>query len=1261
MEPECSPKCRSLQHGNSITSALSKGNETDALTYIRHVCCNVTRVLDGLGRNALHVASACGKSKIVEWLLRCEADVNVKDGESGWTALHRSLFYGQLVAAKLLILHGASLQSVDHEGHTPLDLVMKDRLPYIDYSLHNPCDAYVWGTNTNFNLGLESQQSKTTPELIDNFKRENVGIQQIVMCKFHTLFLSSDGKIYACGHGHGGRLGHGNEQTSLVPKQVKALAGEECVQVAAGVDHTVILTSKGAVWTCGLNNCHQLGHNPPPERQLSPKPIKFFHQNRISITGICAARYHTIAYTKDGVYSFGLNAGHLGHLKGDKTEINPRLVSALNLHDTEIVGVVASDGATICWTNKGDVYVLHEYQCRKIASKQMNIQNIVAIGGHLDFKCDPILLKERGGIEFKILLLTKYGKIFLWTESNPHLTRCLFSLPRQLYISSLVLNNASVGIISDKGEGFVGYFSTKHVPNVKTKSGDGALQKERNRKESHSLDSLSKDSVFSRKNSTCGFVDFLNKDECYLIRVERMQAIHRGVFVTSDPKGRNFAVLQSYPTFGMIETLEVAKSEFVDHFELFLEDSSVYDMVYDCTFRVGNLIFPAHKYILASNSEYCRKLLKEVEDIAKPEIKLDNVHQDIFRHVLQFIYTQKCDFFKIGYRFNHLVKSVDKDDSENLNCASHKKDNKKTEKESKNNQQPHPVKLMHEVAKKFGLKLLIKRLETLKHSNNKVTSVAGNDGVLKYSRKRFPEFYDVIIETEDGHKLQCHKCILVARSEYFHSMFASNWIESVGSGFLHLPVTSDVLEVVLDYLYMDEVANVDKLVDVDFTGRILIVADQLLLKRLKTICENILASMITLKNAAELMQFSFTYQAEQLQNVCMEFICINLAAILETKNLAIISDDAMLALTKRYKEMIIEMQYRHLTPYADGPTVEEIQSIALLYPNTIEDDTAISSSPKSEALTNVKKHKSKRKSRVRRDTETEVANVTKHASIESTECQSDLDDILTSPSPEPSSDSSMTEIKIKSMPIAIPTPRMKDKSIKLDFTPLSQLKMDNLAWSACSKEKKSLDLKEIMCQQETESKQLLKMAAKSPNNHKKTQKLSQKKRKQLTSISSLTDLEPSSPQMSPDSGISRSPKFNVWGSMEKSAHSLKDIMKDERCKTTPDSKTRMSPKPPIDVILTPELLNPWHHRKSEDSTVPKFVDILLDEQNQKPAAQPKTKPLHLIQIEQQAIEELEQFYNAHAHPDERVTVMRILPATMPPPLWKGRQKDKTYP
>ena len=60
-----------------------------------------------------------------------------------------------------------------------------------------------------------------------------------------------------------------------------------------------------------------------------------------------------------------------GHIKvaGEKLITQPRQVSALSHKDVKIELVACSDGATVVYTAKGDVFVLHEYQCRKIVSK----------------------------------------------------------------------------------------------------------------------------------------------------------------------------------------------------------------------------------------------------------------------------------------------------------------------------------------------------------------------------------------------------------------------------------------------------------------------------------------------------------------------------------------------------------------------------------------------------------------------------------------------------------------------------------------------------------------------------------------------------------------------------------------------------------------------------------------------------------------------------------------------------------------------------
>ena len=83
--------------------------------------------------------------------------------------------------------------------------------------------------------------------------------------------------------------------------------------------------------------------------------------------------------------------------------------------------------------------------------------------------------------------------------------------------------------------------------------------------------------------------------------------------------------------------------------------------------------------------------------------------------------------------------------------------------------------------------------------------------------------------------------------------------------------------------------------------RVLVVADQLLLFRLKDLCQLSLSSSrkshphhrplhyihcvcaVTLRNVPELLEIADTYSASQLKSSCLQFISVNAAALLEAR------------------------------------------------------------------------------------------------------------------------------------------------------------------------------------------------------------------------------------------------------------------------------------------------------------------------------------------------------------------------------------------
>lgn len=940
--PDCTSKCRSLQHALDVISVVTRGSEGQIKAFLSSYCYNAATIKDAFGRNVLHLASSCGKKGVLDWLAETKGvDLLAKDKESGWTALHRSIFYGYIDCVLSLLKHGVSLYIQDKEGLSALDLVMKDRPIHVVFKKTDLTEVYTWGNNINFTLGHGGQQSKHHPELVDLFPRNSVYIKQVVLCKFHSVFLSHKGQIYTCGHGQGGRLGHGDEQTCLVPRLVEGLSSHQCSQIAAAKDHTVVLTEDGCVYTFGLNTFHQLGILPPPANCSVPRQVQAKNLKGRMVIGVAAGRFHTVLWTKEAVYTMGLNGGQLGYLldpNGEKCVTAPRQVSALHHKDVSVSLVSASDGATVCVTERGDIYLLADYQCKKIASKQLNLKKVLVNGGYLEYKVDTQHLKENGGQKICILALDEAGRIFCWKSSNNSMKQCRWVYGRQVFMSDVALNRNEMMFVTQDGEAFTGKW---------LEEGRKVLEK--------------KELVSSLPNASTEMSCSYDTNNAYeRIRLQKLAFVHRAVSIATDPNGCNFAVLQSDPKTSLYEIPSVSLSSFGEDFGKLLDETDEMDSIHDVTLQIGTRTYAVHKYILAVRSDFFKKLFVssdsqlETPDVYRKDedavgcdlYVIEKVHPDLFAYLLQFIYTDTCDLLTHGYKpkILHKEKSEEYQDTliSNLNKMSFDEDvnrksafeiyrnnqvqvlNEKQKNKSKKGKivggEANLIKMLQSAAKKFGLSNLSGRLDGVRLENGKINVVNRKNGnKLKFNQKKCSYLCDVTLKSSDGKEFPCHKCVLCARLDYFHSMLSSSWIEASSCSALEMPIHSDILQIIIDYLYTDEALAIKDSQNVEFICNVLVVADQLLISRLKEICEVAIAEKLTLKNAAELLEFSAMYNAEQLKLSCLQFIGLNMAALLETRTLDVLSDDVVKDLSVYYRKMIPAMVRRVITPYPDGP------------------------------------------------------------------------------------------------------------------------------------------------------------------------------------------------------------------------------------------------------------------------------------------------------------------------------------------------------
>ncbi|XP_036172489.1 inhibitor of Bruton tyrosine kinase isoform X5 [Myotis myotis] len=863
---------------------------------------------------------------------------------------------------------------------------MKDRPNHVVFKNTDPTDVYTWGDNTNFTLGHGSQNSKHHPELVDLFSRSGVYIKQVVLCKFHSVFLSQKGQVYTCGHGPGGRLGHGDEQTCLVPRLVEGLSGHNCSQVAAAEDHTIVLTEDGCIYTFGRNTFRQLGIIPPPSSCNVPRQMQAKYLKGRTVIGVAAGRFHTVLWTKEAVYTMGLNGGQLGYLldpNGEKCITAPRQVSALHHKDITLSLVAASDGATVCVTTRGDIYLLTDYQCKKMASKQLNLKKVLVSGGRLESKVDPEHLKENEGEKICILAMDGAGRVFCWRSVSSSLKQCRWAYPRQVFISDIALNRNEILFVTQDGEGFRGKWFDE-----KRKSSEKKAEILSNLHNSSSDVSCVSDtnSVYER------------------IRLEKLTFAHRAVSVSTDPSGCNFAILQSDPKTSLYEIPAVSSSSFLEELGKLLREADEMDSIHDVTFQVGNRIFPAHKYILAVRSDFFQKLFlsdgtsldftdvyrKDEDSVGCPLFVVEKVHPDLFEYLLQFIYTDTCDFLTHGFKPRIILNKKPEEYQGTLNPHLNKmnshEDNQKSAFEVYKSNQAHtisekqrskfksskkvksvgeddPVRMLQNVAKKFGFSNLCSRLDGVRFENEKINVIDKKTGNKpKLNQKKCSFVYDVTMKSVDGKEFPCHKCVLCARLDYFHSMLSSSWIEASSCAALEMPIQSDILKVILDYLYTDEAVLIKESQNVDFICSVLVVADQLLITRLKEICEVALTEKLTLKNAAMLLEFAAMYNAEQLKLSCLQFIGLNMAALLEARSLDVLSVGVLKDLSAFYRKMIPAMDKRVITPYQDGPDISylELEDGDIFFKEEIKMEQNNSESMFKKAKTKAKKKPRKR-------------------------------------------------------------------------------------------------------------------------------------------------------------------------------------------------------------------------------------------------------------------------------------------------------------
>ena len=158
----------------------------------------------------------------------------------------------------------------------------------------------------------------------------------------HSLFLKSDGTLWAMGDNSCGQLSDGVSAKTNRPTQIVA---SNVTAIAAGHEHSLFLKSDGSLWTMGRNWDSQLSYT------YTYRPRQIVASN---VTAIAAGDFHDLILKSGGsLWGMGDNFfGQLGEGKQDGTN-QPEQIVASN-----VTAIAAGGSHSLFLKNDGSLWAM---------------------------------------------------------------------------------------------------------------------------------------------------------------------------------------------------------------------------------------------------------------------------------------------------------------------------------------------------------------------------------------------------------------------------------------------------------------------------------------------------------------------------------------------------------------------------------------------------------------------------------------------------------------------------------------------------------------------------------------------------------------------------------------------------------------------------------------------------------------------------------------------------------------------------------------
>lgn len=958
---------------------------------------------DALGQTTGHVQQTVGL-------------VKVKDREGhGPFDLYAATIKDRTLRPDLLTEDRASSDASDDEdGRMDADDDEENRRNHhVTFNQIDGDELYTFGSNRNVSLGFGDEDDRQYPEritlrrpehLLRRFYREYLKqqdrnwsahdaahesqvrlarstpleeipwvirtkpliIQDVFMAKLHTAVLTTDpeSNLYICGHGQGGRLGVGDEQTrfNFVCVETGALAGKKIATVALGQNHTLAISDRGEIFSWGNNGFGQLGYSLPKTSRNDEDPISTTPQQifgplkREVISGVAASRIHSVAYTGSSLFTFGKNEGQLGIVDSDarslEMQVTPRKVAA-SLFTSPIASVSAIDKATVCLLENHDVWIFANFGYAKVTFPLEGFSNhflkqsflvtsydtspnrIVKVTSGGDTIC---ALSSRGEV-FTLLVAQRAGNQSSST-TNPSKIRgavsqpiCIWSLKTGNMAARDVGVDADGSILLTTEEGSV-WQRTKRVK-IKNATASGTSEYKPKDYKFTRISGLTR--VLAVRASAQGAYAAVRRDcdvtktqvvvedpslwQDYLplfalrplaTRLEQaeMDAEDRPRFWQGNRRPNEVQMLRR----AIVESKDLEK-DLVDICERGIADSSAkYDAVFTTT--SSEVRIPVHRFLLTGRSRVLRNGLRDLKEegnaFAVPDALMAEVDGE-GRTVINFPGYDILSLVDLAlYLYSDQI--IEFWQIRNIPQMSHRYRQVRTD-------------LM-----KLSAKLELVRLEPAVRQMIEPRVCLDMDFEVALRNPTFFEDSDIIVQLEDG-EVRAHSVPLCTRCPFFEGLFmgraGGRWLagrdeeEDVTVDLTH--ITTDTFNLVLRHLYadtgtelFDDIASADLDEFLDLVLDVLGAANELMLDRLSQICQSVIGRYVNARNVCWLLNAISPSSVHEFKHASLEYLCLSLESMLQGHHLNELDEDLLEELDE-----VVQQNQLACMPFAKSGRAEE--------------------------------------------------------------------------------------------------------------------------------------------------------------------------------------------------------------------------------------------------------------------------------------------------------------------------------------------------